>query len=174
THAPRRTVTPSVVQGLVSCAKCGYALYRTSTRSSARKIHYYRCLGSDKYRRFAGPVCDNRPVRQDLLDEVVWMEIVRLLEDPQRLKIFRFKAGFGVSGGFPSRRIQQRNLILCGSTDGWERERGAFRNVGRAGRAGADWRGGAEASHGGAAPGRVASGQPRGTRAGRSSRACGL
>lgn len=29
-HAPRRTVTPSVVQGLVSCAKCGYALYRTS------------------------------------------------------------------------------------------------------------------------------------------------
>ena len=70
--------------------------------------------------------------------------------------------------------IQQGNLILCGSTDGWERERGAFRNVGRAGRAGADWRGGAEASHGGAAPGRVASGQPRGTRAGRSSRACGL
>ena len=28
-HAPRRTVTPSVVQGLVSCAKCGYGLYRT-------------------------------------------------------------------------------------------------------------------------------------------------
>src|SRR5258706_5928906 len=49
THAPRRTVTPSVVQGLVSCSKCGYALYRTSTRSSARKIHYYRCLGSDAY-----------------------------------------------------------------------------------------------------------------------------
>jgi site-specific DNA recombinase len=86
THAPRRTVTPSVVQGLVSCAKCGYALYRTSTRSSARKIHYYRCLGSDKYRRFAGPICDNRPVRQDLLDEVVWMEIVRLLEDPQLIQ----------------------------------------------------------------------------------------
>jgi site-specific DNA recombinase len=81
-HAPRRTVTPSVVQGLVSCTKCGYALYRTSTRSSARKIHYYRCLGSDAYRHLSGPVCDNRPVRQDLLDDVVWTEIVRLLEDP--------------------------------------------------------------------------------------------
>jgi len=46
-HAPRRTITPSVVQGLVSCAKCGYGLYRTSTRSTARTIHYYRCLGSD-------------------------------------------------------------------------------------------------------------------------------
>ena len=85
--SPRRTVTPSLVQGLVSFAKCGYALYRTSTRSSARTIHYYRCLGSDKYRRFAGPVCDNRPVRQDLLDKVVWIEVVRLLEDPQLIQI---------------------------------------------------------------------------------------
>jgi site-specific DNA recombinase len=83
THAPRRTVTPSVVQGLVCCAKCGYALYRTSTRSSARVIHYYRCLGSDAWRRLSGPVCDNRPVRQDLLDDVVWTEIVRLLEQPR-------------------------------------------------------------------------------------------
>src|ERR1019366_5781949 len=81
---------------------------------------------------------------------------------------------FWGSGGFPSRRIQQWDLILCGSTNGWERERGAFRNIGRAGRAGADWGGGAEASHGGAAPGRVAAGQPGVTRAGRSSRACGL
>src|ERR1700692_2702778 len=85
-HAPRRTVTPSVVQGLVSCTKCGYALYRTSTRSSARKIHYYRCLGSDTYRQLSGPVCNNRPVRQDLLDDVVWTEIVRLLEDPRLIQ----------------------------------------------------------------------------------------
>jgi hypothetical protein len=44
----------------------------------------------------------------------------------QRLKIFRFTAGFGGSGGFPSRRIQQWDLILCGSTDGWERGREAI------------------------------------------------
>ena len=80
--APRRTIAPSIVQGLVSCSKCGYALSRTSTRSSARNIHYYRCLGSDAWRHLAGPVCDNRPVRQDLLDHVVWNEVVRLLEDP--------------------------------------------------------------------------------------------
>jgi site-specific DNA recombinase len=85
-HAPRRTVTPSVVQGLVSCAKCGYALYRTSTRSSARAIHYYRCLGSDGWRWLSGSVCNNRPVRQDLLDEVVWTEVVRLLENPQLIQ----------------------------------------------------------------------------------------
>src|SRR5262249_47931213 len=85
-HAPRRTVTPSVVQGLVSCSKCGYALYRTSTRSSARTIHYYRCLGSDAYRHLSGSVCNSRPVRQDLLDDVVWTEIVRLLEEPRLIQ----------------------------------------------------------------------------------------
>ena len=81
-RAPRRTIEPSVVQGLVSCRKCGYALSRTSTRSSARSIHYYRCLGSDGWRHLGGPVCENRPVRQDLLDQIVWTEVMRLLEDP--------------------------------------------------------------------------------------------
>jgi site-specific DNA recombinase len=80
--APRRTIEPSLLQGMVSCRKCGYALYRTSTRSSARKIHYYRCLGSDHYRHLPGPSCDTRPIRQDLLDGLVWAEVLRLLEDP--------------------------------------------------------------------------------------------
>jgi site-specific DNA recombinase len=85
-NAPRRTVTPSVVQGLVACRKCGYALYRTSTRSSARKIYYYRCLGSDRWRYLGGAVCDSRPVRQDLLDEVVWREVINLLENPSLIQ----------------------------------------------------------------------------------------
>src|SRR5882762_3997276 len=79
----RRTIAPSVVQGLVSCAKCGYALSRTSTQTSARKIHYYKCIGSDSWRKLGGPVCDNgRFIRQELLDQIVWAEVVRLLEDP--------------------------------------------------------------------------------------------
>src|SRR5579862_4596175 len=79
----RRTIEPSVVQGLVSCAKCGYAFSRTSTYTTARKIHYYKCIGSDSWRKLGGPVCDNRRlVRQDLLDQIVWTEVIRLLEDP--------------------------------------------------------------------------------------------
>src|SRR6202521_5267333 len=79
----RRTIEPSVVQGLVSCEKCGYAFSRTSTQTSARKIHYYKCIGSDSWRKLGGPVCDNgRFVRQDLLDQIVWGEVIRLLEDP--------------------------------------------------------------------------------------------
>jgi site-specific DNA recombinase len=79
----RRTIEPSVVQGLVSCQKCGYAFSRVSTRTSARKIHYYKCIGSDGWRKLGGPICDNRRlVRQDLLDRIVWAEVIRLLEDP--------------------------------------------------------------------------------------------
>jgi site-specific DNA recombinase len=79
-RAPRRTIEPSVVQGLVSCPLCGYALSRTSTHSSARPIHYYRCLGSDGWRHLGGPVSQNPPVRQDLLDQIVWAEVMRLLQ----------------------------------------------------------------------------------------------
>jgi site-specific DNA recombinase len=38
--SPRRTVTPSVVQGLVVCRKCSSAMSRMSTRTSTRQIHY--------------------------------------------------------------------------------------------------------------------------------------
>jgi site-specific DNA recombinase len=82
-RARRRTITPSIVQGLVSCQRCGYAFSRTSTITSARKLHYYKCIGSDSWRKLGGPVCDNgRFVRQDLLDQIVWAEVIRLLEDP--------------------------------------------------------------------------------------------
>jgi site-specific DNA recombinase len=84
-HAPRRTIEPTLLQGMLVCKKCGYAYYRTSTRTSKRKIHYYRCLGSDDHRYRNGRVCDNRPVRQDHLDEVVWENVMRLLENPQLL-----------------------------------------------------------------------------------------
>src|SRR4051812_31824168 len=84
--APRRTIEPSIVQGLVSCRKCGYALSRTSARTSARKIHYYRCLGSDAWRHLGGAVCDSRPIRQDLLDQIVWQEVIHLIEDPTLIR----------------------------------------------------------------------------------------
>jgi site-specific DNA recombinase len=79
----RHTIAPGVVQEFVGCAKCGYAMSGTSTQTSARKIRYYKCIGSDSRRKLGGPVCDNnRFIRQELLDQTVWAEVVRLLEDP--------------------------------------------------------------------------------------------
>lgn len=80
--ALRRTKEPSLLQGLVVCASCGYSYYRTSTRTSKRKLYYYRCLGADDYRYEHGRVCSSRPVRQDYLDELVWGHVMKLLADP--------------------------------------------------------------------------------------------
>src|SRR5580700_4823452 len=81
-HSPRRTVEPSLLQGILVCQQCGYGLYRVSTHTSKQKLNYYRCIGSDGYRRLNGPVCTSRPVRQDYLDQFVWNEMIRLLDDP--------------------------------------------------------------------------------------------
>lgn len=61
-HSPRRTLEPTLPQGMLACKRCGYAFYRTSTRTSKRKLYYFRCLGSDDYRYQNGRVRDNRPV----------------------------------------------------------------------------------------------------------------
>src|SRR5438128_3222213 len=80
-HSPRRTIEPTLLQGMLVCQQCGYALYRTSTRTSKRKLYYYRCLGSDAYRHFKGALCTNRPVRSDYLDQFVWDQIIGLLNN---------------------------------------------------------------------------------------------
>ena len=105
--AARRTIEPSLVQGMVVCKKCGYALSRTSTNSSARKIHYYRCIGSDAWRRLSGPVCDSRPIRQDLLDQVVWTEVIRLLEDPTLITAELDRRLAAAQAAEPTRRRQE-------------------------------------------------------------------
>jgi hypothetical protein len=42
--------------------------------------------GSDAWRHLNGALCDNRPVRQDLLDQLVWNKILKLLEDPSLIE----------------------------------------------------------------------------------------
>ncbi|MCF8026510.1 MAG: recombinase family protein [Desulfobacteraceae bacterium] len=82
----RRTIEPTLLQRMLVCGECGYAYYRTSTRTSKGKIYYYRCLGSDDYRYANGRLCHNKPIRQDYLDGVVWQQIISLLEDPELIR----------------------------------------------------------------------------------------
>ncbi|MFT4507140.1 zinc ribbon domain-containing protein [Caballeronia sp. 15711] len=70
-HASRRTIEPSILQGLAHGRECGYALYRASTRSSSRKISYYRCLGTVACRYDGHAKCEHRPIRLDLLERLV-------------------------------------------------------------------------------------------------------
>ncbi len=82
----RNTTEPTLLQGLLACEECSYAYYRTSTRTSKRKIYYYRCLGSDRYRWPEGRKCASRPLRQDYVDNLVWEHVVQLLEDPKLIR----------------------------------------------------------------------------------------
>jgi hypothetical protein len=85
-YAARNSRNPSLLQGICACSSCGYAYYRTSTRTTNKKIYYYGCLGSDDYRYEHGRVCANKPVRADYLDTVVWNHITALLADPALIR----------------------------------------------------------------------------------------
>jgi len=82
-HSQRNTRVETLLQGMMVCSECGYSLYRTYTETSAKnRIYYYRCFGSDAYRFEGERKCNCKPMRQDYLDNIVWKEIVKLLEDP--------------------------------------------------------------------------------------------
>jgi len=105
----RRTKLPTLLQGLLVCGQCGYGLYRTSTKTTRRQAQYYRCLGSDRYRHLRGPVCSCRPLRQEYLDELVWSEVVRLLNEPE---LVRAEIERRVQENLSSDPAQQRKVRL--------------------------------------------------------------
>jgi site-specific DNA recombinase len=80
-----------LLQGLLVCQQCGYALYgkpvsRTSAKGKRRDYSYYRCIGTDAYRFGGQRICDMKQLRTDLLEQAVWTDVCHLLSHPQRLK----------------------------------------------------------------------------------------
>src|SRR5205809_5167928 len=110
--ASRNSKTPSLLQGLAACSGCGYSYYRSSTRTTNKKIYYYRCLGSDDYRYEGGRVCANKPVRADYLDQVVWDPITGLLTNPQLIQAEVDKRLHAARAADPTRR-QRKSLELA-------------------------------------------------------------
>ena len=86
-HSQRNTKVETLLQGMMVCSGCGYSLYRTYTETSAKnRIYYYRCFGSDPYRFEGVRKCNCKPLRQDYLDNIVWQQMVQLLEDPMLIQ----------------------------------------------------------------------------------------
>lgn len=80
-----------LLQGLVTCKRCGYAYYGkpisfSSSKGKRRDYAYYRCIGTDAYRFGGHRLCLNKQVRTDHLDQVVWQEARALLENPGRMQ----------------------------------------------------------------------------------------
>ncbi len=85
----RNTKYHTLLQGFLVCGLCGYAIYRVSgpkTNTKGEKLHYYRCSCSERWRMGLNRVCSNRPIRQDYLDDLVWGQIVELLENPEVIR----------------------------------------------------------------------------------------
>jgi len=72
-----------LLQGLVVCARCGYAY---CGRTNGSRNAYYRCCGSDASRFGGTRLCYNKEVRLDRLDAAVWDEVCRVLTEPERLE----------------------------------------------------------------------------------------
>ena len=86
----RRRGAAFLLQGLTVCGHCHYAYYGKKVSKPAakegRQYAYYRCIGTDAYRFGGERICDNKQVRTERLDELVWQQVVELLSEPGRLK----------------------------------------------------------------------------------------
>ena len=79
-----------LLQGLTVCGHCHYAYYgkriSPSTAKRKRQYAYYRCIGTDAYRFGGERICDNKQVRTERLDDVVWAQVLNAIKHPKRLK----------------------------------------------------------------------------------------
>jgi site-specific DNA recombinase len=79
-----------LLQGLLVCARCGYACHgKPVSRTAAgtrRSYCYYRCGGAEGARFGGHKICPNKQVRTDLLDAAVWRDVCGMLTDPQKVE----------------------------------------------------------------------------------------
>jgi site-specific DNA recombinase len=86
----RRRGARWLLQGLIVCRHCGYALYGTGVLQrrpdgTSSERGYYRCLGRNGHRWGGQALCDNRPVSVSLLDKAVWQDVCDLLRNPGKV-----------------------------------------------------------------------------------------
>jgi site-specific DNA recombinase len=80
----RRCGPRFLLQGLVVCGCCAYAITGKG-RGVSRRPTYYRCLGTESHRFGGQAVCHNRSQRVEDLDAAVWNDACALLNEPDRL-----------------------------------------------------------------------------------------
>lgn len=86
----RRENARNLLQGLAVCQICKRAYYASKKGKKPGNIKgdytYYRCSGTNR-ERFGNDfkICDNKPIRTEVLETAVWEEVQSLLKNPQRL-----------------------------------------------------------------------------------------
>lgn len=81
--ALRNTKEPSLLQGLITCGECGCQFYKRMRKYKGNKINHYHCRShSDK----KITKCSNGYVNQEELDNLVYHEIIQMLQNPFMLR----------------------------------------------------------------------------------------
>jgi site-specific DNA recombinase len=78
----RQEGTVYLLSGLLVCGCCGSAYCGQRPTGN----FYYRCIGSDKYRRGGKAICQNTSIKGKELEEMIWSDVCDLLQDPDRLR----------------------------------------------------------------------------------------
>ena len=81
--AARNTKEPSLLQGLVFCGECGHPFYKRSRhyKGTCRSYYYCRTHGDRRLKK-----CSNGWAYQQELDDLVYNETVKLLQNPSLVR----------------------------------------------------------------------------------------
>lgn len=86
----RKTGITHLLQGILICEHCEYALYGKMAydKCGARKTDYgyYRCSSTDTCRLKGRAKCKNKMIRSDILENSVWSQVVNLLKNPDIIR----------------------------------------------------------------------------------------
>jgi len=72
-----------LLSGFLICSECGYSLYGKPASNSRYKRQYYRCMGQDGHRWEDGRKCSGHPIRVEVVDDLVWDQVRKLIEQPR-------------------------------------------------------------------------------------------
>jgi site-specific DNA recombinase len=84
----RRAGARYLLQGLVVCARCGYALYGSTQhyRAKAVRYAYYRCTGCRATSAVGQVRCTLPSVQGRALETAVWADVCAWLKHPQKIE----------------------------------------------------------------------------------------
>jgi site-specific DNA recombinase len=87
----RRGQARHLLQGLLVCRQCGYALSgirrrHTTAAGQEQSYGYYRCGGQQRRSDDGTKVCRESAVSSDQLEEAVWEDVCGLLREPARVQ----------------------------------------------------------------------------------------
>ncbi|WP_281508845.1 recombinase family protein [Wolbachia endosymbiont (group B) of Pandemis cinnamomeana] len=74
-----------LLQGLMVCQRCQYTYCGTNHVHKKSTYYYYRCSGTNSSKFNGNKICDNKSIRTDILDGVIWEEVKSILKEPDRI-----------------------------------------------------------------------------------------